>query len=75
MKFVNALSTKRRILRTTHEALRFIESELPIELRSLPRWTFAKELLAEAHLSQKQRDLKYAYRQLRQALQNDSLLI
>ena len=63
MKLTNTVSTKRRILRTTREALRFIESELPIELRLLPRWTFAKELLVEAHLSQKQRDLKHAYRQ------------
>jgi hypothetical protein len=75
MEFINPVSAKGGVLRTTRQALRFIENELPTELRSLPRWSFAEKLLANAELSQKRRDLKYAYRQLRQALQNDSLLI
>jgi hypothetical protein len=74
MDLTNAVSTKRGLLRTTGEALRFIERELPRELKTLPRWTFAQELLAEAHCSKKSRDLRCAYRQLRQALQNDLLL-
>ncbi len=74
MMFTNAVTTKWRILRTTAEALRFIDSELPSELKTLPGWTFARDLLLEANRSEKRRDLNCAYRQLRQALQNDSLL-
>jgi hypothetical protein len=65
--------TKRRILRTTQEALRFIEIELAEEMKMQPRWTFARELLLEAERTEKLRDLRCAYRQLKQAIQNDRL--
>jgi hypothetical protein len=38
----------RPVVRTTAEALRLIDEELPMELRGLPRWTFARELLVAA---------------------------
>lgn len=62
------------IVRTVEEALRLIDRELPREISSLPRWTFARELLLVAHRSGKKRDLNHAYRQFRQALSNDKLL-
>ena len=61
-------------IRSTIEAIRFIDHELPVELKLLPRWTFARELLIVADRSNKKRDLTQAYRQLRQALSNDLLL-
>lgn len=64
----------RPLIRSTSEALRFIDRELPAELKRLPRWTFARELLLVAADSQKKRDLTHAYRQLRQALRNDLML-
>jgi len=64
----------RPLIRSTGEAIRFIDRELPAELKSLPRWTFARELLLVADRSEKKRDLTHAYRQLRQALSNDLLL-
>ncbi len=64
----------RPLIRTTGEALNFIERELSAELQRLPRWTFARELLLVADRSQKKRDLTHACRQLRQALSNDRLL-
>ena len=64
----------RPLIRSTVEAIRFIDRELPAELKALPRWTFARELLLVADRSQKKRDLTHAYRQLRQALSNDLLL-
>jgi hypothetical protein len=64
----------RGIIRSTEEAIRFIDRELPAELKKLPRWTFARELLLVAERSEKKRDLKHAYRQLRQGLSNDRLL-
>lgn len=64
----------RPMIRSTGEALNFIDRELPAELQRLPRWTFARELLLVAHRSRKKRDLAHACRQLRQALSNDLLL-
>lgn len=64
----------RPLIRSTVEAIRFIDRELPAELKALPRWTFARALLLVADRSQKKRDLTHAYRQLRQALANDLLL-
>lgn len=75
MRFTKEIRTTRRVLRTTQEALRFIDSELPAELKSKPRWTFSRDLLIEAERTEKSRDLKSAYRQLNQALDNDSLLV
>lgn len=74
MKFTKEIRTKRRVLRTTREALRFIDSELSVELKVKPRWTFARDLLIVAERSEKSRDLNCAYRQLRQALKNDLML-
>jgi hypothetical protein len=64
----------RPTVRTVAEAIRLIDNELPIELRSLPRWTFARELLLDAEKSRKKRDLIAATRQLRQALSNEGWL-
>lgn len=64
----------RPLIRSTGEALKFIDRELPAELQRLPRWTFARGLLLVADRSRKKRDLTHAYRQLRQALSNDLLL-
>lgn len=78
MMLPNAARTKgsgvRRQMRTTQEALRFIDVELPAELKAQARWKFARALLLEAERSGKQRDLKCAHRQLQQALRNDLLL-
>jgi hypothetical protein len=64
----------RPTVRTGAEGIRLIDSELPIELRSLPRWSFARELLVHAATSRKKRDLIAAARQLRQALSNEGWL-
>lgn len=64
----------RAVIRNTQEAIRFIDRELPGELKALPRWTFARELLLVADRSEKKRDLTHAYRQFRQALSNDRML-
>jgi ribosomal protein S7 len=64
----------RPTVRTVAEGIRLIDSELPIELRSLPRWSFARELLVHAATSRKKRDLIAAARQLRQALSNEGWL-
>ncbi len=64
----------RPFIRNTQEAIRFVDRELPAELRALPRWTFARELLLLADRSQKKRDLTHAYRQLCQALSNEQML-
>jgi hypothetical protein len=74
LNFTSHIQTKRRTLRSTQQALRFIESELPVELKNQSRWTFARSLLVEAERTKKGRDLNCACRQLRQALQNDALL-
>jgi hypothetical protein len=64
----------RAVICTTQDAIRFIDDELPAELKSLSRWTFARELLLVAEQSEKKRDARYAYRQFRQALSNDRML-
>jgi ribosomal protein S7 len=61
-------------IRTVTEAIHLIDEELPIELRSLKRWTFARELLVHAERSRKKRDLTSAMRQLRQALSQEGWL-
>ena len=61
-------------LRTVTEAIHLIDEELPIELRSLKRWTFARELLVRAEKSRKKRDLIYPARQLRQTLSQEGWL-
>jgi hypothetical protein len=64
----------RPLVRTVEEAIRLIDRELPQEIRSLSRWTFARALLVEAERSKKKRDLTCAIRQLKQALSNDGWL-
>jgi hypothetical protein len=58
-------------IRTVEEAVRLIDHELPSELTSLPRWTFARALLLEATRTGKSRDMKAALRQLKQAVRNE----
>jgi len=65
----------RPALRTVDEAIHMIDSELPAELRRLPRWTFARALLLEAVKTGRKRDLTAAVRQVRQALSNEGWLI
>lgn len=65
---------RRGQLRNLEEAKRFLENELPAELGKLPRWTFAVALIRHAMASGKQRDLRAAERQLRQALSNEGWL-
>ena len=64
----------RPVIRNTAEAIRLIDQDLSAELKRLPRWTFARELLVVAERSGKKRDLNHAYRQFRQALSNDRML-
>jgi len=61
-------------VRNVDEALDMIDRELPVELRRLPRWTFARALLEEAIRTGRKRDLTTAARQLRQALSNEKWL-
>ena len=63
----------RHVINTVQEALKFIDEELPFELKEKFRWTFARELLAVADTSRKKRDVLYAFRQLKQALNKDRL--
>ena len=67
-------SAYRPTIQTIEEALRFIDRELPIELRQRSRWTFARELLLVADRTGKKRDIAHAFRQLKQALNNDRML-
>lgn len=60
--------------RTIEEAIRLIDQDLPVELRQLPRWTFARALLLEAQRSGTKRDMANAVRQLKQALSNEGWL-
>jgi hypothetical protein len=62
------------LLKTVEQAIQMIDLHLPIELRRLPRWTFAHALLAEALRTKKSKDLRAATRQLRQALSNENWL-
>jgi hypothetical protein len=65
----------RPALRTVDEALHMIDTELPAELRRLPRWTFARALLVAAAKTGRKRDLTAAARQVRQALSNEGWLV
>jgi hypothetical protein len=65
----------RPALRTVDEALDMIDTELPAELRRLPRWTFARALLVAAAKTGRKRDLTAAARQVRQALSNEGWLV
>jgi hypothetical protein len=64
----------RPVVRNVSEGLLLIDNELPAELRRLPRWTFARALLAEVLRTRRKRDLTAAVRQLRQALSNEGWL-
>lgn len=61
-------------LRTVEDAIRLIDRNLPPELATQPRWTFARALLVEAIKTGKSRDLTTATRQLTQALRNERWL-
>src|SRR5665213_927627 len=63
----------RPLIRNTAEVIRLIDQDMSAELKRLPRWTFARELLLVADRSGKKRDLNHAYRQFRQALSNDRM--
>jgi hypothetical protein len=65
----------RPMLRTVDEAIDMIDTELPAELRRLPRWTFARALLLEAVKTGRKRDLTAAIRQVQQALSNEGWLV
>jgi hypothetical protein len=64
----------RRVIKTVEQALEIIDRDLPPEMARLPRWTFARALLAEALKTGKSRDLNSAFRQLGQALGNEHWL-
>jgi hypothetical protein len=64
----------RPAIKTVEQALHMIDEELSPELARLSRWTFARALLVEAQKTGKSRDLKAAFRQLRQALSNEKWL-
>lgn len=61
-------------IKTAEQAVRFIDERLPPELQRLPRWRFARALLAEAIKTGKSRDLRAATRQLQQAIGNEGWL-
>jgi hypothetical protein len=61
-------------LATVEGSIKFIDKNVPRELARLPRWTFARALLAEALATRKSRDLRVAVRQLTQALSNEHWL-
>ena len=61
-------------LATVERSIRFIDKNVPRELATLPRWTFARALLVEALRTRKARDLRAAVRQLTQALSNERWL-
>jgi hypothetical protein len=63
-----------RSARTIEQALRLIDEDLPLELRNLPRWTFARALLLEAQRTGAKKDVRIAVRQLKQALSNEKWL-
>jgi class 3 adenylate cyclase len=58
-------------IETTEQATNLIDRNLPPELASLPRWTFARALLVEATRTGKSRDVNAASRQFTQALRNE----
>jgi hypothetical protein len=59
-----------RRLKSVEDALKLIDG-LPNEIAERPRWTFARDLLKAALISEKSRDLKTAMRQLQQAISNE----
>jgi glutathione S-transferase len=59
---------------TVKQALSFVDRHVHPDLARLPRWTFARALLAEAAQTRKSRDVKAAFRQLKQALSNEKWL-
>jgi hypothetical protein len=63
------------VIKTVEQAIQLIDSRLPVELRRLPRWSFAHALLVEALRTKKSRDLRTAARQFRQALSNEKWLV
>src|SRR3954465_3812224 len=65
---------RRGRVRGLADAKTFILKEVPSELRKLPRWSFAEALVSHAKKTGKQRDLRAAERQLRQALANEGWL-
>jgi hypothetical protein len=66
--------TLRGKIDTVERAVAFIDKNIPPELAKLPRWTFARTLMAEALKTGKSRDLNTAVRQFRQALSNENWL-
>ena len=60
---------------SAEDAIRLIDRNLPPELATQPRWTFARALLVEAIKTGKSRDLTTATRQLTQALRNERWLV
>jgi hypothetical protein len=64
----------RPVIATVEEAIEMIDRRLAPELARLPRWTFARALLAEALRTGKSRDVNTALRQLKQALRNEKWL-
>jgi hypothetical protein len=77
-KLPAAISVRAPTLRgkidTVERAVAFIDKSIPPELAKLPRWTFARALMAEALKTGKSRDLNTAVRQFRQALSNEKWL-
>ena len=61
-------------LATVEKSIGFIDKNVPRELATLPRWTFARALLVEALKTRKARDLRAAVRQFSQALSNERWL-
>ncbi|MGC1778566.1 MAG: hypothetical protein WBB34_11510 [Xanthobacteraceae bacterium] len=59
---------------TIKQALSFIDRHVHPDLARLPRWTFARALLEEGAKTRKSRDVKAAFRQLKQALGNEKWL-
>jgi hypothetical protein len=64
-----------RSARTIEEALRLIEEDLPVELRNLRHWTFARALLLQAQRTGAKKDMRNAVLQLKQALTREKWLI
>jgi len=62
------------VIKTVEEAITLIDRNLAPELKSQPRWTFTRALLAEVLKTGKARDMKAASRQLAQALRNEKWL-
>jgi hypothetical protein len=62
------------VVKTVEQALQVIDRQMPPELARLPRWTFARALLAEVQRTGKSRDLNIAFRQFKQALSNEKWL-